>query len=150
MYGQISDLPRVEWEWVRSRLVDAPTYWVAASATAGTPHPRPVWGVWTDDDRLALSIGTPTTRRRLAADPRLAVHLDSGIDVVIVDGVVEGSDDGSGDSAVVAYDAKYDWAYDVEQYGPLTVVAPDVVVAWRSEGPAGRDGFSAASRWRCV
>ena len=49
---------------------------------------------------------------------------------------------------LTAYDAKYDWSYDVEQYGLFTRVEPDFVMAWRAAGPAGRDGFRQAGRWR--
>ncbi len=73
------------------------------------------------------------------------VHLDSGTDVVIVEGVV--SPLPSSASGVDAYNEKYDWDYDVERYGPLTVVAPTTVMAWRAKGVAGRDGFGSTGRW---
>jgi hypothetical protein len=38
------------------------------------------------DQRLLLSIGTPSTLRALLADPRVTVHLDSGTDVVMIEG----------------------------------------------------------------
>lgn len=147
MYGSTSDLPLLEWGPTRHRLVDAGTYWVVA-AGAGMPHPRPVWGVFRDDDVLALSIGTPTTRRRLERDPRVSVHLDSGVDVVVLEGMARGRDDAADGAAIRAYDAKYDWSYDVDELGPLTLVVPEVVIAWRSDGWAGRDGFAAAARFR--
>jgi hypothetical protein len=147
MYGATSDLPLLEWDATRAQLAVAGTYWVVA-ASSGMPHPRPVWGVLGDDDVLALSIGTPMTLRRLALDPRVSVHLDSGVDVVIVEGRVRGADDATERAAIRAYDSKYDWSYDVEQYGRLTLLVPDVVVAWRSEGWAGRDGFAAGARYR--
>lgn len=147
MYGEVTDLARLEWAWARQQLIDAPTYWVVAAGD-GMPHPRPVWGVWREDDSLALSVGTPTTRRRVDRDGRVAVHLDSGVDVVIVEGTVTGEDSDGHGPAIAAYDIKYDWVYDVDAYGPLTIVEPEVVVAWRSRGRAGRDGFGAAGRWR--
>lgn len=147
MYGTASTLPPLDWSWARDRLVAAPTYWVAAGGGA-VPHPRPVWGVWRDDDVLAVSIGTPANRRRLEHDPHVVVHLDGSLDVVILEGRRVGDDPDPAGDAISAYDRKYDWDYDVDQYGPLTLFAPDVVVAWRAEGFAGRDGFVAASRWR--
>ena len=83
MYGVVSDLDPVPWEWVEAQLTDAPTYWVVP---AGHPHPRPVWGVWVDGE-LHLSIGSLVVSRALRDDPAVAVHLDSGVDVVIVEGV---------------------------------------------------------------
>ena len=145
-YGSTSDLHGVEWSDVRRRVVDAPIYWVDV-AGGERPHPRPVWGVWLDRDVLALSIGTPTARRRLTDGAAISVHLDDGIDPVILQGTLDGFDGDPAGAAIRAYDAKYDWTYDVDQYGPLAVVRPEVVLAWTSLGRAGRDGFGAASRF---
>lgn len=84
LFGQVSDKPMPDWSWITQQLESAGTYWVTAR-TAGHPHPRPVWGVW-KDPHLLLSIGTPSTLRALLADPRLTAHLDSGTDVVIIEG----------------------------------------------------------------
>ena len=54
----------------------------------------------------------------------------------------------TGGAVVAAYDRKYDYRYDVEQHGVLTTAAPTTVLAWRSAGPAGRDGFVEAGRWQ--
>jgi hypothetical protein len=143
-YTQESDKPLLEWKWVEQQLVDAGTYWVVAADQSPHPHPRPVWGVW-HDECLYLSIGTPSIVRAISAGSGITVHLDSGIDVVIVEGDPSGS---TVDPEILApYDRKYDWKYDAETYGPLTVITPKTVIAWRSLGPAGRDGFGAASRW---
>lgn len=144
MYGTPSDRPAPSWSWVAGQLADAGTYWVVARG-ARHPHPRPVWGVW-DRHRLLLSIGSPTIARELERDPTVTVHLDSGTDVVIVEGRARGPS--VEPSILERYDAKYDWDYDVSQYGPLTVVVPSTVIAWRSAGWAGREGFQATARWR--
>ena len=46
-----------------------------------------------------------------------------------------------------AYDAKYDWTYDAVEYGQLTEVRPQTIIAWRAAGPAGRDGFVESGKW---
>jgi hypothetical protein len=143
LYGQVSDKPAPAWSWVNEQLESAGTYWVTAR-TGGHPHPRPVWGVW-EDQRLFLSIGTPSTLRALTADPRVTAHLDSGTDVVIIEGRAVDLIDA--DHAIEAYDRKYDWAYDTEAYGPLTVIRPISVLAWRTAGWAGRDSFQQSGRW---
>lgn len=143
LYGAESDKDPLEWDWVDGQLRAAGTYWVVPRSPAH-PHPRPVWGVW-HDDRLFLSIGTPANRRDLAVDPRVTVHLDSGTDVVIVEGSVSGSSEEP--EVVAAYDSKYDYHYDLEIYGALTVVAPERVLAWRSQGWAGREGFHYTGLW---
>lgn len=143
LYGQSSGLDPLPWASVDERLANAGTYWVVPRS-AGQPHPRPVWGIWRAD-ALRLSIGSRVLARALDADPVVTVHLDSGTDVVVLDGRVTGSDVKT--ETIAAYDAKYDWSYDVDQLGPLTVVSPSTVLAWRSAGWAGRESFRCGGRW---
>jgi hypothetical protein len=148
MYGQVSDIGPLEWSWVRSQLEAAGTYWVVARPDAHPhPHPRPVWGVWVDG-ALWLSIGSPVVARQLTVDPAVTVHLDSGTDVVAVEAVATEVPGGDLTAVVAAYDAKYDWHYTVDEYGPLTRLEPATVVAWRAAAWAGRDGFRQVGRWR--
>ena len=143
LYGGPSDTPSLHWEWVDDQLSVAGTYWVV-TPTPTHPHPRPVWGIWRED-RLHLSVGSPTLG---ASD---APH-DTG------DGpprqrdrrrdrrrIVDGPS--SDPELIAAYDSKYTWEYDVEQYGPLSTVVPTQILAWRSAGWAGRDGFQETGRW---
>jgi hypothetical protein len=143
LYGQPSDKPSPAWEWVDDQLSVAGTYWVV-TPTPTHPHPRPVWGVWWEE-RLHLSVGSPTLAGAMLPTTPVTVHLDSGIDVVIVEGNVVGPS--TDPELIAAYDSKYTWEYDVEQYGPLTTIAPTQILAWRSAGWAGRDGFQETGRW---
>ncbi len=144
MYGAPSNHQPLAWQWVEDRLKEPGTLWVTA-VSDGYPHPRPVWGVWYQE-RLHLSIGTPSIRRQLTVDPRLTVHLESGTDVVIVEGrVVLGST--TSPEVLEAYNVKYDWTYDAAAYGQLTELRPERILAWRAAGPAGRDGFTESGRW---
>lgn len=149
LYTQPSDHAPLEWTWVDDQLRAAGTYWVVPVAEPNRPpHPRPVWGVWDGDGdgpRLALSIGSPVVRRLLGTDAPVTVHLDSGTEVVIVEGVVAGTTTDA--DLIAAYDAKYDWIYDVAEYGPLTIVTPTDVLAWRTTGWAGRESFQQTNRW---
>jgi hypothetical protein len=148
MYGQPSEHPPLDWEWVQGQLESAPTYWVLSGAIprpSGYPHPRPVWGLWLDDS-LHLSIGSPVIRNALAADARVTVHLDSGTDVVVVEGNVMPASSTS-DVVLAAYDTKYDWQYDAAQYGPIRRVSPQTVMAWRTAGWAGRESFRETGSW---
>ena len=143
MYGQPGGLPVLAWSWVDAELVGAGAYWVTARSD-GHPHPRPVWGVWRDG-RLHLSIGSPVVARQLDADPAVSVHLASDVDVVIVEGRVVGP--AAAPELYELYNDKYGWGYTIEEYGPLTTIAPRKVLAWRSAGWAGRDGFQQTGRW---
>lgn len=142
MFGAPAEAPSIDWAWADDQLRRADFYWVLARPV---PHPRPVWGVWHEHE-LVLSLGSPVLLRQIAADPRVTVHLESSVDVVVLEGDRVG--DTVDPAAIARYDAKYDWAYDAAQYGPFMVVAPTVVKAWRAAGPAGRDGFQSSARWR--
>jgi len=77
------------WEHARERLKKAINYWVATVRPDGRPHVTPVWGVWLDD--AFYFDGSPETRRHrnIAQNPAIAVHLEDGVDVVIVEGEAE-------------------------------------------------------------
>jgi hypothetical protein len=143
LYGEPSDTPSLDWAWVDDQLTVAGTYWVV-TPTQTQPHPRPVWGIW-QEDRLHLSVGSPTLADAMSPTTPVTVHLDSGTDVLIVEGTVDGPS--TDPELITAYDSKYTWEYRVEQYGPLTTIAPTQILGWRSGGPAGRDGFQQTGRW---
>lgn len=143
MYGTPAQVGELEWAWVKDQLVAAGGYWVVPPR-AGHPHPRPVWGIW-DDDKLYLSIGSPEISAYAQSGGPLTVHLGSVNDVVIVEGTAVGTEVST--DLLNAYSAKYDWDYSVDEYGPLTIVEPVKVMAWRSAGWAGRKGFQATGRW---
>ncbi|CAN5816225.1 pyridoxamine 5'-phosphate oxidase family protein [soil metagenome] len=143
MYGAHAEVGGLEWSWVEDQLVNAGAYWVVVPGTAH-PHPRPVWGIWYQDG-FFLSIGSPKIQAEIQADGPVTVHLGSINDVVIIEGRTAGS---ATDSHLLdAYNAKYGWDYTVAGYGPFTLVEPSKVIAWRSAGWAGRDGFQATGRW---
>src|SRR3712207_802185 len=79
----------LDWSQVTAQLEQARNYWVATTRPDGRPHAAPVWGVWLDG---AFYFGTGRTSvkgRNLAANPALTVHLESGDDAVILEGVAE-------------------------------------------------------------
>ncbi|MCU1499604.1 MAG: pyridoxamine 5-phosphate oxidase-related FMN-binding [Acidimicrobiales bacterium] len=149
MYTQPVDHEPLAWVEVEAQLEAALVYWVAVGGSAD-PHPRPVWGVWADG-ALLLSLGSPPLRRAIADGAPVAVHLESGTDVVIVNGTA--APDGSARTVelfLAAYQAKYDWTYQVDAFGPPTRVRPNEVLAWRALGAGGRNGFGASGKWSWV
>lgn len=146
MYGQPAEGKQLDWSWVDAELKSAGVYWVVAADNTGErPQARPVWGVWRDQ-RVFLSIGSPRVNAAIRPGSPVTVHLGGDVDVVIVEGRVVGPSDDAG--VLAEYDEKYDWEYSLDVYGPFIVVAPANVLAWRSEGFAGRDGFGATGKWR--
>ena len=137
------------WAWARQRLVDARNYWVASVTPEEVPHSRPVWGVWLDDERLYFDTGS-RIGSHLMANPEVTVHLESGDEVVIVEGTAERvNDDVRVSRFLAAYNPKY--SYELTALpGALFVVHPRVAFGWVSD-PSGIDKGaifgSTGTRW---
>lgn len=68
------------------RLTKSRNYWICTTRPDGRPHSIPVWGFWIDG---ALYFGTGRASRKarnLAHNAAVSIHLDSGDDVVILEG----------------------------------------------------------------
>jgi pyridoxine/pyridoxamine 5'-phosphate oxidase len=97
----------LDWSWAAERLTASRNYWIVTAGEDGRPHAAPVWGLWLDE---ALVFGTSPESRKgknLVRDPRVVVHLESGDEVVILEGSIERApiDDRIAD----IYKAKYDF-----------------------------------------
>jgi nitroimidazol reductase NimA-like FMN-containing flavoprotein (pyridoxamine 5'-phosphate oxidase superfamily) len=77
----------VRWEDIEQRLAAARNYWLCSVRPDGRPHVMPRWGAFVDG-RFYYD-GSPETRhaRNLAANPNIAIHLESGDQVVVLEGV---------------------------------------------------------------
>lgn len=151
LYGTHLPAVRLPWKWALSRLTGARSYWIATASADGRPHTRPVWGIWFED-AFYFSTGSQAVAN-LARSPEITVHLESGSEVVIVEGGASLLADRSLIERVVAdYNAKYEWDMDPDDPpGPLYEVRPRIVFGWVVD-PSGLDGGSAfhatATRWR--
>jgi hypothetical protein len=115
----------LDWSWADERLARSRNYWISTADADGAPAAAPVWGVWHDG---ALFFGTsPRSRkgRNMARDPRVAVHLESGDEVVLFHGEAETVSPPT--EVLDAYEAKY--AYRPEVDG-LYRVRPRYALAW--------------------
>lgn len=117
------------WSHVEERMASSRNYWVGTVRPDGRPHVVPVWGVWVEG--TLYFGGGPETRwsRNLAANPQVAVHLESGDDVVIVEGSVEQITDPNHPLATRiddAYEAKYAMRHGL----PCWVLRPRLAFAW--------------------
>ncbi len=79
----------VPWSHVEQRLAEATVYWMSTSGPGGKPRVRPLDGIYLDG--VLYVGGSPETRwaRDIAANPQVAVHLDGGMDAVILEGEAE-------------------------------------------------------------
>ena len=121
----------LSWGHVDRHLRNSRSYWLATVRADGRPHAMPVWGVW---DGRALWFGTGPTSikgRNIARDPRVVMHLESGDDVVILEGTIEHT---WSDEILGAYSQKYAMDELAFERGPdgtgMLRLAPDTVQAW--------------------
>ena len=138
------------WARLVDRMRSAYVYWVATSSPGGRPHAIPVWGVWLDGT-LYFSNGANTrTGRNLAANPNVTVHLESGEDVVIVEGRVDVVTNRRLIKQINdAYMPKYVWRERSD--GPWYALRPEAAFSWLapSAGLGDISVFAAsATRWR--
>jgi hypothetical protein len=130
------------WSAVEERLVAAHHYWLATVRPDGTPHVVPRWGVWVDG-RFWYD-GSPMTRhsQNRAANPACTLNLESGTEVVIIEGTAEATRADADDLGARLSEAfgKYrnlgyrpgpdSWAG--EDGGGLGVLTPRRALAWFS------------------
>jgi PPOX class probable F420-dependent enzyme len=128
------------WSWAEEQLTQARNYWICTTRRDGRPHAVPVWGIWFDG---AVWFGTSPDSlkaRNLARDPRLVVHLESGDDVVILEGRVELSRDADALKRYAeAYEQKY--SHRPSEAGAY-VLRPSVAQTWTEQ-----DFARNATRW---
>ncbi len=137
------------WRRLSERMGEAHCYWVATTRPDGRPHVMPVWGVWLDETFYFSTGPTTVNGRNLANNPEVSVHLESGEDVAIIEGVAEEtSDTALIDRINDAYGPKYEWERRMPSY---YAVRPRVAFAWlcRGGGPASEKDFQgSATRWK--
>jgi nitroimidazol reductase NimA-like FMN-containing flavoprotein (pyridoxamine 5'-phosphate oxidase superfamily) len=73
------------WAWADERLARATVYWIATTGTDLAPHMVPIWGSWVDG-RWYVEGGPTRWQRNLRVNPKMAVKVESGSEVVILEG----------------------------------------------------------------
>jgi pyridoxamine 5'-phosphate oxidase-like protein len=127
------------------RLTQSRNYWICTSRPDGRPHSIPVWGFWSDG---ALYFGTARSSRKarnLAQNAAVSIHLDSGDEVVILEGTavgVELTDKPTFKKLDAVSRAKYKMPRMVMPESVLYSVRPRVVLAWTE-----KDFPDNATRW---
>jgi PPOX class probable F420-dependent enzyme len=132
-YGISTDAKgMLPWSWAEKHLEAGRSYWIVTTRPDGRPHAMPVWGVWLDGAVHWSSSADSVKARNLARDPRVVVHLDSGDDVVILEGEVE---TGSLDERLAdAYEAKYQFRPEPsDEGGGWFRLSPRMALAWTEQ-----------------
>ena len=131
------------WEWAEERLAVAHNYWLATTRRDGRPHAMPIWGVWLDGAFYFSTGGSSAKARNIDANPAVVVHLESGDETVIVEGVAEVVADRDATARVNdVYEPKYGWRVDGPEGSRLYAVRPRRAYAW-----AERDYTESATRF---
>lgn len=139
-YGVDQATHFVEWADVESRLRESPSYWLATTRPDGRPHVVPRWGVWLDG--AFWYDGSPETLhvRNLERNPACTLHLESGMEVTIVEGRSIRPDPITGELGerlAEEYARKYGPDYTPEPdswsdeiAGGMRTIAPQRVLTW--------------------
>ena len=129
-----------------TRLEKSRNYWICTTRPDGRPHSIPVWGFWIDH---TLYFGTARSSRKalnLAHNPAISVHLESGDDVVILEGKaaeVDISDKPTFKKLDAASRKKYKMPLMLVPESIFYSVRPRVVLAWTEN-----DFPNNATRWQ--
>src|SRR5262249_24122151 len=130
------------------RLEKSKNYWICTTRPDGRPHSIPVWGLWLDG---TLYFGTGRTTRKaknLKHNRAVSIHLESGDDVVILEGAAAELDLTPKPllkKLDAASRAKYKMPLMVIPESVIYSVRPRVVLAWTE-----KDFPNNATRWQFV
>ena len=131
------------WPEVERWIEESRNYWVSTTRADGRPHAMPVWGIWLEGAVWFSTDPESLKGRNIARDPRVVVHLESGDDVAIVEGVVEPHDPAALDTFIDDYERKYGVRIEAgDRTTGVFRLPPHVVVAWRE-----KDYPRSATRW---
>lgn len=151
MFGGSVGLTVLPWDWATEQLTRARNYWIATTCPGGRPHSRPIWGVWLDN-AFYFSTGSRAAQN-LATQPAITLHLESGNEVVIIEGVVhELHDQTLLEQVISLYNQKYRWNLDLNQLAEqFYTIHPQKAFGWHFEESTVSPESSAlvnATRWR--
>lgn len=128
-----ADEGQLPWSYVEEQCEAARNYWVCTTRADGRPHAMPVWGLWLEG-RIVFSTDPASLKaRNFLVRPEIVVHLESGDEVVVLEGRVEAMDPALLPAFLDAYEAKYDYRPNEEQTEGVYQVRPQRVLAWREQ-----------------
>jgi hypothetical protein len=125
----------ITWVHANDKLVKEKVYWISTSSAKGRPHAAPVWGIWKQNRFYFETDPKSVKGRNILENQSLFVHVQDGLDTVIVDGR------GRREKAnavlnqlrkdyVRKYDYRPDWSNAKDQI--VFRVEPRIVHAWKA------------------
>lgn len=129
------------WSFVSRQMEEARNYWVVTVGPGSHPHASPVWGLW-HKEAFYFAAGAESRKvGNLKRNPALLVHLESGDEVVILEGrAIRVEETALQEDLSRTYRAKY--GVDMSA-GLVFGLRPRKVLAWREA-----DFPRSATRWR--
>jgi pyridoxamine 5'-phosphate oxidase-like protein len=145
-YGFTASTPHKPpaWDSITESLRTSRNYSICSISPDAQPHALPVWGVWFEDHLYFVTKRASKKARNLLANPKVAIHLESGDDVISFQGrVIEVSDPTRLAQVAVVYSSKY---HGDEIYPEIEVVfelLPHLAFTWLEN-----NYHHTATRWR--
>ena len=145
LQSKAHDVTTFPWDEAERRLEGSRNYWIVSARADARPHAMPVWGLWFDSTLFFSTDAESVKGRNLRSRPEVVAHLESGDDVVILEGTAELVRD----RALLArfadlYDEKYSFRVDVDDPAfTVFAVRPRGALTWLE-----RDFVGTATRWR--
>ena len=145
LYGMKSPHKFLPLSDAENRLIKSKNYWICTSRPDGRPHSIPVWGFWMDGRLYFGTARSSRKARNLAHNPAVSVHLESGDDVVILEGTaveVDLDDKARVKKLDATSRAKYKMPMMIVPESVVYSVRPRVILAWTE-----KDYPNNATRW---
>lgn len=96
------------WDWVDEQMEKSRNYWICTTRPDGKPHAAPVWGIWLDNTLYFGTGKTSVKAKNVSHSNQVVVHLESGDDTLIIEGVLEPVEsDNLQQKIIKAYAGKY-------------------------------------------
>jgi hypothetical protein len=113
-------------------------YWVVTSRADGRPHARAVWGLWLEPRFHFTTSPETVMARNVAATGYAAVHPESAVNVVIIEGNVRRTEGQALAEAGGAYEAKYGTKMDPDDPGmPFYSLEDETAIGSKAQDPRG-------------
>jgi len=145
-YGFTASTPHTPptWDSITERVRTSRNYWICSLSPDGQPHALPVWGIWLEDCLYFVTKRASKKARNLLANPKVAIHLESGDDVVSFQGIVaEVRDPTRMDQVATVYTAKYNGDEIFPDIEVVFELLPQLAFTWLES-----NYHQTATRWR--
>jgi len=145
-YGFTPSTPHTppNWDDIGERIRASRNYWICSISPDGYPHALPVWGVWVNNQLYFVTKRASKKARNLLSNPKVAIHLESGDDVVSFQGsVVEVTDSRRLAKVAAVYSEKYDGDQIYPDLEVVFALMPRLAFTWQE-----KNYHETATRWR--